>query len=245
MPFWYNPTPAIHGSLWPRWGRFNPQLLCIASSILMHWFPQNKRRKFPFWTMPHHHFYVCVPPNNYKTKKSSRVTNKHLERTSKSTPTPSTLVPANIRTFSIPSDDWLDVQRPKSALLNCLFLLMNFWRPVDHVLVAVATPDLPPSILLLSNYNPRSEHHQIPSYGYQRRTSLEGGKIVPPKLISPTWYIIRRSRCCKGTQPPMMMKDGGTMSKSSCNVQNDLPFVDYYIAIYRPLNTLKCDWVTK
>ena len=81
----------------------------------MHWFPQNRRRKFPFWTMPHHHFYVCVPPNNYKTKKSSGVTNKHLERTSKSTPTPSTLVPANIRTFSIPSDDWQDVQRPKSA----------------------------------------------------------------------------------------------------------------------------------
>lgn len=212
----------------------------------MHWFPQNRRRKFPFWTMPHHHFYVCVHPNNYKTKKSSRVTNKHLERTSKSTPTPSTLVPANIRTFSIPSDDWLDVQRPKSALLNCLFLLMNFWRPVDHVLVAVATPDLPPSILLLSNYNPRSEHHQIPSYGYQRRTSLEGGKIVPPKLISPTWYIIRRARCCKGTHSHRWWWRMGERCQNQVATfriafhwsTTTLQFITHWIS-------LKCDWVTK
>lgn len=165
----------------------------------MHWFPQNRRRKFPFWTMPHHHFYVCVPPIIIKRKNRPMKPINILKGHPKAPPHQ---VHSCLQTFvhfqsRRTIDRTYNVLNP--PLLNCLFLLHELWRPVDHVLVAVATPDLPPSILLLSNYNPRSEHHQIPSYGYQRRTSLEGDKIVPPKLISPIWHFDGSAACCKGT----------------------------------------------
>ena len=67
--------------------------------------PSKQEKKISFLNNATPSFLCVCTPNNYKTKKSSHETNKHLERTSKSTPTPSTLVPANIRTFSIPSDD--------------------------------------------------------------------------------------------------------------------------------------------
>ena len=103
----------------------------------------------------------------------------------KSTPTPSALVCANIRMFSIPSDDGMGVFTANNYTVELFVFIVGFLMVVDNAMVAVATPSLPQSILLLSNNDLPTAHHPTPSYRYYWRTSLRGGKFVPPKLIPP------------------------------------------------------------
>ena len=103
----------------------------------------------------------------------------------KSTSTPSALVCANIRMFSIPSDDGMGVFTANNYTVELFVFIVGFLMVVDNAMVAVATPSLPQSILLLSNNDLPTAHHPTPSYRYYWRTSLRGGKFVPPKLIPP------------------------------------------------------------
>ena len=202
--------------------------------------PSKQEKKISFLNNATPSFLCVCTPNNYKTKKSSHETNKHLERTSKSTPTPSTLVPANIRTFSIPSDDWQDVQRPKSApakLFVFIAWIVEARRPHSGCRSNTRpAPIDPPTIQLQSTQRTSSDSivRISAAYLFGRRQNR------PPKInISDMafWW-----KCCllQGyTQPPMRMKDGGTYSNASCNVQNYLQSTQTDDDNQPPIKTLK------
>ena len=61
----------------------------------------------------------------------------------KSTPTPSALVCANIRMFSIPSDDGMGVFTANNYTVELFVFIVGFLMVVDNAMVAVATPSLP------------------------------------------------------------------------------------------------------
>ena len=177
----------------------------IQSEIVVYCFPnttaldsRSRGNTISFQTMPRHHFYNLYTTNNHELIITQAVWPISPQTASKAPPRP---VHWCVQTFgcfqSHRTMAW--AYYANNYTVELFVFIVGFWMVVDNAMVVVATPSLPQSILLLSNNDLPTAHHPTPSYRYYWRTSLRGGKFVPPTLIPPISFYYWRARCFKGT----------------------------------------------
>ena len=180
--------------------------------------------------MPRHHFYNLYTTNNHELITTQRVWPISPQEASKAPPRPVHWCVQTFGCFQSRRTMARVYLRPITTWSNCLFYcwILNGRRQCYGCRSNTQpTPIDPPAIQQRSTH--RSSSDSIVSillaYLFERR------QIRPPKINTSDIVLLLTCPLLWGyTQPPMMMEEGVTCSKASCNDENDLPLTIYICA---------------
>jgi hypothetical protein len=229
----YLPPRAIYGNLWPRWGQFNLKLLCIASPMLVHPFPKVVAMNF-LSKQYHTIIFIIVHPPKIIKRENGPVRPINISWEHQKHP----LTPAHLclQTFGCFQSRRTMARRPHVQWMHgrivCFYCrILEARRPrSDWHSNTQPTPIDPPTLQLQSIHHasPDSTVSILLAYLFERR------QIRPPKINTSDIVLLLTCPLLWGyTQPPMMMEEGVTCSKASCNDENDLSLTIYvYVHMY-------------
>ena len=136
--------------------------------------------------------------------------------------------------FSIPSNKWKGVITSNNCTVE--LFVFNCWILDDRRPRSDCRSNTPPTPIDPSTLRLQSIHHASSdsmvristAYLFARR------QIRPPKINASDIVVLLTCPLLWGyTLPPMMMEEGATCSKASCNDENDLPLMMYvYFHMY-------------
>ena len=152
---WHNdPLPLTNNSISSaKILQITLELLSLVCWALLHWYPQAVAMQFLYKQCYDIHFQIwCILQSSKSNcyvlsgQWTSRCHQKH--------PEPAQCICKQFGCYKSIETLCKDVPASNICIWIINILLHKIWRPVNHVLLFIETPNLPPSILLLSYYNP-------------------------------------------------------------------------------------------